>query len=894
MKANEIRKKFLEFFRERGHEVVPSSPVIPANDPTLLFTNAGMNQFKDVFTGKEERRYKRATSVQKCMRAGGKHNDLENVGFTARHNTFFEMLGNFSFGDYFKKDAIRYAWDFITKVLNLPQDILYVSVFKDDNEAFDIWHKDIGIAKERIVRLGEKDNFWSMGDTGPCGPCSEIFVDRGPEFGCRGKDCFVGCDCDRYLEFWNLVFMQFDRGADGKMKPLPKPSVDTGMGLERIASILQQGKSNYDTDLFREIIGQTIKLLGKLDDNQQNQVALRVIADHSRAVSFLISDGVIPSNEGRGYVLRRIIRRAVRYGRNLGFNDLFLHKTCHFVTEQMGEAYPELRKSQATIEKYVTNEEAQFRRTLERGILLLEEEMAKLKKGAKLPGEVSFKLYDTYGFPFDLTTVIAKEQGLLTDDEGFEKLMNQQKSQSRQSRQDGSDNDQTAVYIKVQGQLKAANKLPKFVGYSSFMHHSNCTAIIVNKEGKREVVDSYKFDSASNKDILELCFLETPFYPEGGGQIGDSGEVSGSGFRGKVVDCAKPLGDLILVKVKPQSGEIKIGDQLVQNVDAMLRRLTARNHTATHLLHWALRKVLGEHVKQAGSLVNYEMLRFDFAHFNKVTPDEIREIENLINEKIWLDAGVSKEEMAKDAAIQKGAIAFFGEKYGEKVRVVSVGDFSVELCGGTHVDSLAEINLFKITSESSIASGVRRIVALTSQKAFMYLQERSNEVQSLRETLGAVDLADATAKIEKLKATEKELRKQLEEHEKERMASEVDALIKNSQKLGDLPLVTNIVSFDPLGMKKLRALSETMVQKQDEVVVVLGMKDNGSEKCFLTVAVGPKAPKGIKANEIIKELAPMIQGRGGGKPELAQAGGEFGQGLDLAIASAKSVIEKML
>ncbi|MGE0173666.1 MAG: alanine--tRNA ligase [Oligoflexales bacterium] len=887
MKTSEIRSEFLSYFKKNGHTVVPSSPLIPPNDPTLLFTAAGMVQFKDVFTGRETRSYTRAASAQKCLRAGGKHNDLENVGFTARHHTFFEMLGNFSFGDYFKEEAIQFAWEFVTQGLKLDKKDLHVTVYKGDDEAFKIWEKKIGIAPERIGRLGEKDNFWAMGDTGPCGPCSEIFVDRGKDVGCRKPTCALGCDCDRFLEFWNLVFMQFERNEKGEMKPLPKPSVDTGAGLERIASILQKVPTNYDTDGFQDIIRKTCDLM-KISKAkmQESLVPLRVIADHSRAIAFLIADGALPSNEGRGYVLRRIIRRATRYGSKLGYDDLFLHATCRFVVDQMKDVYPELGRNSEVIEKYAMNEEGQFRRTLERGLALLDEKMAKVPKGGVLSGEDAFKLYDTFGFPLDLTMVITREKGISVDEKVFEECMGKQKTQSKDSQKVASvDNEKQQAYIQLVTELKAQKKLPSFTGYDLMAEKSSVVGIIANGQ------KSTTYTKSSDDDDLEIAFLKTPFYPEGGGQVADTGFLKSGTFEGKVVDCQKPLPELILLKVKPVRGSIEVGQECLQQVDIERRQLTMRNHTATHLLHWALRKVLGEHVKQAGSLVTPESLRFDFSHFEKVSPEQVQEIERLINEKIWLNSLVNKEEMEKEEAIKKGAIAFFGEKYSELVRVVAVGDYSVELCGGTHVHNISEINLFKIASESSIASGVRRIVALTSKNAFEFLDARYQESSLVRELFKATDLNDITDKINKLKDTEKALRKQLEDAQKDRIADDINRLIGNAKKLNSTSLITNVYLNDPDGVKKLRFVSEQIAKKLPNSVTILGLSESETKKSFLLAAVGDGAPRDIKANDLIKQIAELIDGKGGGNAQVAQAGGSKPEGLEAAISKATSFLQ---
>ncbi|MGK5086641.1 alanine--tRNA ligase [Bdellovibrionota bacterium FG-2] len=880
MKASEIRSSFLKYFEKNGHTVIESSALVPQNDPTLLFTNAGMVQFKDVFLGNDRRAYTRATSSQKCVRAGGKHNDLENVGFTARHHTFFEMLGNFSFGDYFKKEAIHYAWEFVTEVLKLPKDRLFVTVYEKDDEAADIWHDQEKVPRDRIYRFGDKDNFWSMGETGPCGPCSEIFIDRGAKYSCGKPTCAMGCDCDRYMEFWNLVFMQFNRDVAGKLTPLPKPSVDTGAGLERIASILQDVETNYDTDLFQHIIGKTAELARlKYDPKSDTAVSFRVIADHSRATTFLISDGVMPSNEGRGYVLRRIIRRAIRHGKKLGFEGPFLNKTAGFVIDQMKEAYPDLIDKRTFIEKAILAEEEQFLRTLERGLILLDEETAIMGSTKVVTGEVAFKLYDTYGFPLDLTRVICAEKGLSIDEAGFEKCMERQRSESRKHWKGSGEEAVASEYIKLTSTLKAAGHLPQFVGYEASSAQAKCLGIFTH----------------ANDDIIEAVFSVTPFYGESGGQTGDRGRIVGTGgatFEGEVLDTQKPTPELIVVHIKPLKGTLVVDETYLQETDTHNRGLIERNHSGTHLLHWALREVLGKHVKQAGSLVTPELLRFDFAHFQPMTDDEVLKVEDLINEKIWSNRPVSKREMDKDSAIAAGAIAFFGEKYGDKVRVVKVGDFSTELCGGTHVNNSAEISLFKIANESGIAAGVRRIIAYTSQGAFNYLRKKDEEVKIIRDRLKASSSDEILGKIDRLFATERELRKQVEQAQAKSAGGEVDEFLAKAIKVGDATIVVGVCATNSEGIKRLRDIADKLKQKSPGVIAVLGMIEDGGQKVSIIAALGPQAPKKVGAGDIIKEVAPLIDGRGGGKPDFAQAGGTKISGLAQAIEAASSMIQR--
>lgn len=878
MKTAQIRSEFLRYFESKGHTLVESSSLVPSNDPTLLFTNAGMVQFKDVFLGKDQRSYKRATTSQKCVRAGGKHNDLENVGFTARHHTFFEMLGNFSFGDYFKKEAIHYAWEFVTQVLKLPKDRVYVSVFEKDDEAAKIWHEQEKVPLDRIFRFGEKDNFWSMGETGPCGPCSELYIDRGEKYGCGKKTCTVGCDCDRYMEFWNLVFMQYDRSADGKLTPLPKPSVDTGAGLERLAAILQDAPTNYDTDLFKTIIEKTAALLGRTySPSDTDAVSYRVIADHARATAFLISDGVLPSNEGRGYVLRRIMRRAIRHGKKLGFDRPFFHEAAQFVIDQMKDAYPSLVTQHALIDKAIRAEEEQFLRTLERGLVLLDEEAERAQKTKTLPGDVVFRLYDTFGFPLDLTRTIATEKGLRVDEAGFEAAMAKQRSDSRKNWKGSGQESIGAEFLKLETELRQKNQLPQFIGYDSLESEGKCLAALPVADGP--------------KDEVLAVFSPTPFYGESGGQTGDHGRVAGSGFEGLVLDVTKPTPDLIVARLKVRSGELKIGASYTQTVDSERRALTMRNHTATHLLQWALREVLGTHVKQAGSLVTPELLRFDFTHFQALTDEEIVAVENLINQKIWSGDFVTKETMNRDDAVSRGAIAMFGEKYGEVVRVVSVGGYSTELCGGTHVDRSSDIHLFKVGSESGIASGTRRIIAYTSKGAFEALRQGDQRLKEVRTYLKASANDEILPKLERLNSAEREIRKQLEAIQSRLAAGEVDGLLAKSIDQGGIRWVLGACEPDSGGMKRLREMVDQIKQKIPASVIVLGMKDPDGSKVSLVAAHGPSV-KGIDAGALIREIAPLIDGKGGGKPDFAQAGGTKTDGLTDALTRAQEWLTK--
>ncbi|MDX1508497.1 MAG: alanine--tRNA ligase, partial [Woeseiaceae bacterium] len=703
MTSNELRQAFLDYFRERDHEVVASSPLVPGNDPTLLFTNAGMVQFKDVFLGEDKRSYKRAVTSQRCVRAGGKHNDLENVGYTARHHTFFEMLGNFSFGDYFKRDAIRYGWEFLTEVLGLPPEKLWVTVFEDDDEAADIWLEEMNIDPKRFSRMGEKDNFWAMGDTGPCGPCSEIFYDHGPEVA-GGPPGSADEDGDRYVEIWNLVFMQFDRSADGTMTPLPKPSVDTGMGLERIAAVMQGVHSNYEIDLFANLIQATADTLGVDNDGSSS---LNVIADHIRACAFLVVDGVLPGNEGRGYVLRRIIRRAIRHGKKLGYDGLFFHKLVAPLVKEMGDAYPELAKAQSHVEKVLEKEGRRFAETLDQGLEILEDAIANLK-GKQVPGDVVFKLYDTYGFPVDLTADFARERGLSVDQPGFEEAMEGQRQKARDASKFGA----------ARGGSLKVDADTEFTGYDGT--EGVCEIVAMYKDGK-------PVDTIAAGDDAAIVLSTTPFYAESGGQIGDTGILAESGriFR---VDDTQKSGNANVHYGAVEQGEFKVGDKVEAIVDAERRQAIVLNHSGTHLMHAALRKVLGEHVTQKGSLVAPDRLRFDFSHYEPVTPEQLAEIEDLVNDEIRANRAADIRHMSYDDAMNSGAMALFGEKYGDEVRVLAFGDFSIELCGGTHVERTGDIGVFKITSEGGVASGVRRIEAVTGKGALDWIDTNQRQL----------------------------------------------------------------------------------------------------------------------------------------------------------------------
>lgn len=863
MKSNEIRQQFLDYFKSKGHQTVASSSLVPGNDPTLLFTNAGMVQFKDCFLGADQRAYKRAVSSQRCVRAGGKHNDLENVGYTARHHTFFEMLGNFSFGDYFKQDAIAFAWEFLTKELGLPKDKLWVTVYQDDDEAAAIWINDVGVSPQRVVRLGEKSNFWAMGDTGPCGPCSEIFYDHGEEvYG--GPPGSPDEDDDRYIEIWNLVFMQFDRQADGTLVPLPKPSVDTGMGLERLAAVLQHVHSNYEIDLFQNLLRAAVKITGIADTTN---TSLRVIADHIRSSAFLILDGVTPSNEGRGYVLRRIIRRAVRHGYQLGVTDLFFYRLVDALAGEMGDAYPELRKQQARVEKALKEEEQQFARTLENGMQILNQAISQLD-GKVLPGETVFRLYDTYGFPVDLTADVAREHELSLDMDGFERAMQAQRQQARAASQ----------FNAVEKLSIEAAGATKFVGYDQLHCEASVVAIYQNGKSVSSIV-------GATEAIVLLD--NSPFYGESGGQAGDRGvlEVRQAGkltARFDVTDTQKQ-DDHVLHKGILAQGGLSVGDRLAATVESDNRHAIMLNHSATHLLHAALRKVLGDHVTQKGSLVTVERLRFDFSHGAPLSADEVLRIEALVNNQILRNASVSKEVMSIDQAMEKGALALFGEKYGDQVRVISMGDFSTELCGGTHVERTGDVGLFKLVAETGIAAGVRRVEAVTGPGALQYVAREEATLRQICDLLKTG--ADAAVeRVQILVASHRALEKELEQI-KGKLASAAgsdiaaDAVVINGIKV----LAKQLDGFDS---KALRDTVDQLKNKLGTAVVVLACVEGG--KVSLVAGVTKDLTDRIKAGDIVNMAAQQVGGKGGGRPDMAMAGGTEPAGLPQAL---KSVVD---
>jgi len=876
--GNEIRARFLKYFEERGHTAVSSSSLVPHNDPTLLFTNAGMNQFKDCFLGDEKRAYVRATTSQKCVRAGGKHNDLENVGRTARHHTFFEMLGNFSFGDYFKKEAIAFAWEFLTKEMKLDTERLYVSVYTDDDEAANIWHHQEGVPRERIFRF-EEDNFWSMGDTGPCGPCSEIFFDNGPEVGCDSPDCTVGCDCDRYMEIWNNVFMQYDRQADGELIPLPKPAVDTGMGLERLATVMQKVQSNYDTDLLRDIIAYIEKLSGKTyGDNNENDVSMRVMADHSRATAFLIADGVLPSNEGRGYVLRRIMRRAMRHAKMLGFEDPVLYKTAIYVLGFMAKAYPTEAGRKDFVAKVVQNEEERFIATLGNGLRILQDEIAQLKNAGEtiIPGETVFKLYDTYGFPVDLTADIVEKDGYSLDESGFETCMEAQRAKAREHWKGSGEEAVSAIYK----QLVEQGINSTFSGYDQLEEQSKVLALI--KEGQL-------VDEAVCGETVEMICAATPCYGESGGQVGDTGVICTEEGSLRIINTKKPLDNLFSHVCEVVTGSLQKGAAASIKVDAERRQRIVLNHTATHLLQAALQKILGNHIKQAGSLVQPDRLRFDFTHFSPVTPSEIIQIEEEVNAQIRVNAGVNSEVMAADAAQEAGAMALFGEKYGDEVRVISVGDYSKELCGGTHAKAAGDIGLFRIVSEAGIAAGVRRIEAVTGEGALAQVHQQQQTLQRLAGLVKS-DPSQLETRLQKLLDQQKELEKEVEQLQAKANADKSGELINQAQDVDGVKLLA--VKVDGVDGKGLREFADQLRDSIGSGVLVLVAENGG--KVALLVAVTKDLLDRVKAGVLIKPLAEIVGGRGGGKPELAQAGGSDTAKIEALLQAAPEQLKAIM
>jgi alanyl-tRNA synthetase len=875
MTGDEIRNKFLQYFKDRGHTIVPSYPLVPKNDPTLMFTNAGMVPFKDVFLGEEKRDYNRAVSVQKCVRAGGKHNDLEMVGRTARHHTFFEMLGNFSFGDYFKKEAIQFGWEFLTDVIGLPRDRLYISVFKDDDDAFNLWVDEIKMPRERIYKLGEKDNFWAMGPTGPCGPCSEIFIDQGESVGCRQPSCEVGCDCDRFLEIWNLVFMQYDRDESGTLTPLPNPCIDTGMGLERLAAVVQGRTTNYDTDLMMSIISEAARITNKEYGKQDEvDVSLRVLTDHARAAVFLISDGVIPSNEGRGYVLRKIMRRGLRHGKLLGQKGSFFNRITSKVIDDFKDAYPELNSNKDFIQKVVINEEESFGNTLHYGTQRLEEilEKVRMEKLTAIPGEEIFKLYDTYGFPTDLVEETAKDAGLVLDMEGYNRAMNEQKTKAMASWK-GSGEKEVSSFFK---EFLQSSSPTLFEGYESTQGEGRVLAILKNNA---------EVDSASKGDEIEFLTDKTPFYGESGGQVGDSGQAFNAYTQLKLHDSNKPLPGIIVHKAKVTKGSLKAGDTLTLKVNRQTRGDTALNHSATHLLHAALKEVLGEHIKQAGSMVAPHRLRFDYTHFSPLTDKERTRIESRVNEKIRENIQVSTREMDIDTAIKEGAMALFGEKYGETVRVVNVPGFSKELCGGTHVTATGDIGLFRITSEGGIASGIRRIEAVTGATAYDTIRAEQESLSAIRELLKAPS-NEEISKLKKLLEKNRQLEKEVSALKEKMVSGKESSGNDDVKKLGEISYL--IKKLEDMDAKTLRTFIDNAKNKMKSGVVVVGSVAN--DKVSLAAGVTKDLTDKYHAGNIIKQIAEIVGGSGGGRPDMAQAGGPHINKLDEALKKAEELI----
>jgi alanyl-tRNA synthetase len=865
----EIRQAFLDFFHSKGHQVVASSSLVPDNDPTLLFTNAGMNQFKDVFLGLDKRQYHRATTSQRCVRAGGKHNDLENVGYTARHHTFFEMLGNFSFGDYFKKDAISFAWELLTgeQWFNLPKEKLWVTVYATDDEAYNIWAQEVGVPSERIIRIGDNkggayasDNFWQMGDTGPCGPCSEIFYDHGDHIW-GGPPGSPEEDGDRYIEIWNLVFMQFNRQSDGTLLPLPKPSVDTGMGLERITAVLQHVNSNYDIDLFRTLIAEAAAITGNVDLSSKS---LRVIADHIRSCAFLIADGVVPSNEGRGYVLRRIIRRAVRHGNMLGVKETFFYKLVAPLIDVMGPAADNLKQQRAMVEQVLRTEEDQFARTLERGLALLDEELAKLK-GDTLDGETAFRLYDTYGFPLDLTADVCRERQLKVDEDGFERAMDEQRRRARESSGFGTDYNSM---LRVDGPTR-------FFGYEEMEHQGTVTALFRNGESVQSV-------QSGEEAVVVLD--ETPFYGESGGQVGDHGELKASLGLFNVTDTQK-YGQAIGHLGKLLQGQLKVGEAVTAHVDQARRNRIRANHSATHLLHAALRQVLGDHVAQKGSLVNDQYLRFDFSHPQALTAGQIRAVEQIVNEQVRRNLPITTRIMDLEAARNTGAMALFGEKYDAEVRVLTMGDFSTELCGGTHASRTGDIGLFRIISESGTAAGVRRIEAMTGEGALANLFQQNDVIHDLAQLVKG-DSKNLTDKVKALLERTRLLEKELQQLKSQQAAQESASLTDNVKIINGVKvLVSKLDNIEP---KMLRTMVDDLKNQLGSAVIVLATV--ADDKVSLIAGVTKDLTDRIKAGELISHLAGLVGGKGGGRPDMAQAGGTDVSALPAALAGVEAFL----
>ncbi|NLN59953.1 MAG: alanine--tRNA ligase [Deltaproteobacteria bacterium] len=876
MTGSEIRESFLKYFEGKGHTRVPSGSLVPKDDPTLLFTNAGMVQFKNCFLGLEDRGYRRATSSQKCVRAGGKHNDLENVGVTSRHHTFFEMLGNFSFGDYFKQEAIAWAWAYLTEVLQLPKDRLWITIYKNDDEAFKIWHEEIGVPLERIVRMGEKSNFWMMGDTGPCGPCSEILYDQGREAGCGRPTCDVHCDCDRHLEIWNLVFTQFDRDSAGNLTPLPNPNIDTGMGLERLTAVMQGVMSNYDTDMFQDIIRYMEEISGKrYGTDEEQDVSIRVIADHSRAVTFLIGDGILPSNEGRGYVLRRILRRAARHGKLIGVHRPFLHDAAGIVINGMKDAYPDLLEKTTYIRKVILNEEQRFGETLGSGLKILQEEIASLKTSGTwvIPGATVFKLYDTYGFPTDLTEDIVRKDGFSLDMAGFTQAMARQREKARESWKGSGEEAVSEIYQK----LAVEGISTRFVGYEGRVHGATPVLAIL-KNGR-------KIDVLQQGETGEIILGETPFYGETGGQVGDTGTMEGQDSVFDVLDAKRPLPDLISHVGEVKKGTIRVGDTLHLRVDDELRRATEANHSGTHILQAALKAVLGDHIKQSGSLVTPDRLRFDFTHFSRIEDEDLARVERLCNRIIRRNLPVGTTVMALDEAVRAGATAVFDEKYTNEVRVVSMGDVSMELCGGTHVSRTGDIGLLKIIHESAIAAGVRRIEALTGREAIRHVQKMEEELKKTAGILRTSPLETAD-KAEKMLRYQKDMEREIETLKEKMAVRDSSDLTTQTKNIKGIPVLTSVV--DAPDAKRLRDFGDKLRDRMSSGIILLGCVADG--KAMLLCIVTKDLSARYHAGNLIKEIAPLVGGSGGGRPDMAQAGGTKPENLREALLKLEQLI----
>jgi len=876
--ANAIRESFLRFFESKGHTRVASSSLVPKDDPSLLFTNAGMVQFKNAFLGLENRGYTRAATSQKCVRAGGKHNDLENVGVTARHHTFFEMLGNFSFGDYFKEEAIAWAWEYLLDVAKLPREKLWITIYTDDNEAFDIWHKKMKVPAQRIIRMGEKSNFWMMGETGPCGPCSEIIYDQGEGTGCGRPGCDIYCDCDRHLEIWNNVFTQFDRDESGKLTPLTKPSIDTGMGLERLTAVIQGVRSNYDTDLFTPLIRFVEKISGKTyKANDDNDISIRVIADHSRAVTFLIGDGILPSNEGRGYVLRRILRRAARHGKLLGINEPFLSEASVVVIDMMKHTYPDLADKAIYINKVILNEEQRFMETLDAGLRILQEEITKLKKDGQtaLPGSLIFKLYDTFGFPTDLTADIVKRDGFVLDNDGFEAEMERQRDRARGAWKGSGEEAISSCYLQASG----AGVMSSFCGYDAG-HLDEVKVLAIFRDGQ-------PVDKALAGQRAEIVLDATPFYGESGGQTGDTGYFEGETFKVLVEDTKRPLENFIVHHSVVEAGELKIGDTGRLVIDEEKRRAIAANHSGTHLLQAALRAVLGDHVKQSGSQVSAERLRFDFTHFSKITDEELQRVETIVNDMIRRNLPVETEVCALDEALKAGATAVFDEKYGSTVRVVRMGQTSRELCGGTHVNQTGEIGLLKIIHESAIAAGVRRIEAVTGAEALIHVQKIEAEIKRAA-GLFKSSPHEIYDRAEKLLRQARELEKEIDSLRGKLAAKDSAELLSRAREINGVKLLAAEVAISDA--RTLRDFGDKLRDKLESGIILLGSR--AGEKALLLCMVTKDMTGKYHAGNIIKNLAPLVGGSGGGRPEMAQAGGTQPENLDRVFDALEKMLSK--